>query len=173
MKSVFLSAGHSTTDPGAVGNGLKEADVAVEIRNLVAVALGAKGIPYEVDSRGLGNLPLKDSIPKAKKYPIAIEFHCNASGNPAATGVETLSGPKDMKLGANISSVISGVLGIKNRGAKPENAGQHHRLGFVQAGGIIVELFFISNPADVKAYQKNKLLLAAEIAKELARASIT
>ena len=56
------------------------------------------------------------------------------------------------------------MLGIKNRGAKPEVSGQHSRLGFVQAGGLIVELFFITNPDDMAAYQAKKWLVGKAIA---------
>ncbi|MES2533328.1 MAG: N-acetylmuramoyl-L-alanine amidase [Pseudomonadota bacterium] len=172
MKTVYLSAGHSTTDPGAVGNGLKEADVAVEVRNAVAGHLRAMGVTCEVDAEGAGNLPLKDAMKGARRHKIAVEFHCNAAANPAATGVETLQAPKDKGLGTALCAAIASALKIKNRGAKPENAGQHHRLGFVQAGGVIVELFFISNPADVKAYKDRKQALGLAIAEVLADAAI-
>lgn len=172
MKTIFLSAGHSTTDPGAVGNGLNEADVAVEVRNIVAGHLRAMGVTVEVDAEGSGNLPLRDAIKRAKRHQIAVEFHCNAAANPAATGVETLQGGKDKALGAALCAAIAFALKIKNRGAKPENSGQHHRLGFVQAGGIIVELFFISNPADVRAYKTMKQGLGPAIAEELAIAAV-
>ena len=42
------------------------------------------------------------------------------------------------------------------------------RLGFVRAGGMVVECFFLSNPADLAAYQSNKDVVAAVIAAVLA-----
>jgi N-acetylmuramoyl-L-alanine amidase len=180
MRSIFLSAGHSLTDPGAVGTTLdatgksvplKEADVAVEIRNIVAFYLNELGIPYEVDGKGTANIPLKEAIVRARKHPIGIEFHCNASSTATATGVETLQGTSNTNLGAKICDAIADALLIRNRGAKPENSGQHHRLGFVQAGGIIVELFFISNPSDVASYQARKWILGKAIAETLAKAA--
>ncbi|MEO6657919.1 MAG: hypothetical protein ABIM73_06560, partial [Arenimonas sp.] len=62
---------------------------------------------------------------------------------------------------------LSNSLGIRNRGAKPENARQHHRLAFVQAGGIIVELFFITNGNDLLAYDAKKWLAARAVAEVL------
>lgn len=172
MKTIFLSAGHSTTDPGAVGNGLKEANIAVEVRNGVANFLQHTGVTFEMDSNGSGNLPLRDAVKRAREHHIAVEFHCNSAANPAATGVETLQAPKDKELGAALCAAIAGTLKIKNRGAKPENAGQHHRLAFVQAGGIIVELFFISNPADVRAYKSAKHAMCLAIAEVLEAAAV-
>ena len=165
MKTLLISAGHSTKDPGAAGNGYTEADIVTELRNIVSFYLWRAAIPHIVDSDSITkNLPLAQAIELARKVDIAVEFHCNASSNPAATGVETLSGPADMAQGKAICAAIAKVLGIKNRGAKAEASGQHSRLGFVRAGGLIVELFFISNPNDVAVYQAKKWLVGKAIA---------
>lgn len=164
MKSVFLSAGHSSADPGAVGHGRREADIGTEFRNMVAFYLQRAGVPHELDGQGTTNLPLREAMVKARRHPIGVEFHCNASTSPNATGVECLSAPKDVGLSADLCKAIAGALGIRNRGAKPENAGQHHRLAFVQAGGVIVELFFISSAGDLAAYDAKKWLAARAVA---------
>ena len=167
MKSVFISAGHSNVDPGAVGFGRREADIAVDFRNKVAFYLDRARIPFEMDGSGTKNLPLRDAVVKAKKHPIGAEFHCNASNKSTATGVEVLCGPDDYSLGAKICVAIANSLGIRNRGVKPENAGQHHRLAFVQAGGMIVELFFISNSDDLRKYDEKSWLMASAVANVL------
>lgn len=165
MKSIFVSAGHSDTDPGAGGNGLHEADVVTELRNIVSFYLWRAAIPHIVDSDSITkNLPLAQAIKLARKVDIAVEFHCNASSEPRATGVETLGGKGTLDLGSALCKAIAEVLGIRNRGAKPEASGQHSRLGFVRAGGLIVELFFISNPNDVAVYQAKKWLVGKAIA---------
>lgn len=171
MRSIFLSAGHSEADPGAVANGRREADIAVEFRNLVAFYLQRAGVPHELDGSGTRNLPLAQAAKLARKHAVAVEFHCNAAANTAAGGAECLSGPKDARLAGQISAAIAGALGIRDRGAKPENAGQHHRLAFVQAGGIIVELFFITNRADLSQYDARKWLAARAVADVLTRAA--
>lgn len=184
-KSLYLSAGHSNTDPGAVAHGRREADIAVEFRNLVLFYIDRhneqvrnaggitlpRTIPVGTDGTGTDNLPLRTAAANARSYDIAVEFHCNAAANMTATGVETLSGPADMALGGRICEALARALGIRNRGAKPENAGQHHRLAFVQAGGIIVELFFITNPGDLAQYDARKWLAARAVAQELIAAT--
>lgn len=164
---ILISAGHSNSDPGAVGNGYTEAQIVTEFRNLVAFYLKRAEVDFITDGEGEDNKPLRDAIELAKTADLAVEFHCNSFSNPAATGVETLSDFKHRKLGGQICQAISGVLGITNRGAKGESAGQHSRLGFVRAGGIIVELFFISNPDDVAVYQAKKWLVAHAVAELL------
>lgn len=170
MKAIFVSAGHSNVDPGAVANGRREADIAVEFRNMVAFYLQRAGVPHGLDGKGTENLPLKVAAARARDFDLAVEFHCNAA-TPKATGVEALSGPKDTKLSAAICKAISDVFGIANRGAKPENAGQHHRLAFVQSGGVIVELLFITNKGDLAAYDARKWLAAKAVADVLAKAA--
>lgn len=171
-KSVFLSAGHSDTDPGAVANRRREADVGVEFRNIVAFYLQRQRIPHALDGKATENLPLAQAVKRARSHPIAVEFHCNAAAGKA-TGAECLAGPKNMALAARIAAALAESLGIRNRGAKPENAGQHHRLAFVQAGGIIVELFFLTNPTDLAAYDARKWLAARAVATVLANESTT
>lgn len=167
-KSVLLSAGHSNTDPGAVANGRREADIAVEFRNLVAFYLDRAGLSYATDGKGTDNLPLPQAARLARLHNVAVEFHCNA-GPSSATGVECLSDVSDAALSARICRAISEGLGIRDRGAKPENAGQHHRLAFVQAGGIIVELFFLTNRDDLRAYYDRKWVAARNVAEVLER----
>lgn len=163
---IFLSAGHSTVDSGATAFGRKEADVAEEFRDYVALYLRRSKIPYRADGFGDQNPSLVDTVKMVGQDRPALEFHCNA-GPASAGGVETLSAPKDMVLGASICKAIADALGIKNRGAKPENSGQHHRLAFVRAGGIIVELFFLTSPTDLAAYDAKKWLAAKAVAEVL------
>lgn len=168
-KTLFISAGHSDADPGAVGNGYTEADIVLEFRDLLAGALRARGVEFSKDGERGQNLPLAKAWRMAAEHDIALEFHCNAFHLPTATGVETLSWPGQMELGLRLCKAISETLGIVNRGAKGEASGQHSRLAFVSSGGgMIVELFFISNPRDVDIYQRWKLQLAEVLANLLA-----
>lgn len=167
-KSLFISAGHSDTDPGAKGNGYSEADIVLEFRDMLATELEVLGVSFGRDGSAGSNLPLRDAINLAKSYDLAIEFHCNAFHLPSATGVETLSRSHHHSLTNKLNALISSTLGINNRGSKGESSGQHSRLGFIsQADGIIVELFFISNPEDVRKYQENKNVLAKRVAELL------
>jgi N-acetylmuramoyl-L-alanine amidase len=163
---MFISAGHSNTDSGAVGFGRREADIACEFRNMVSFYLQRAKVPHELDGFGTTNMPLNEVVKRSRNHRLSVEFHCNA-GPPAATGVEVLCAPKDNATAAKLCTAISTALGIRNRGVKPENAGQHHRLAFVQAGGMIVELFFISNKADLAAYDARKWLAARAVAQVL------
>lgn len=164
IKTVFISAGHSDADPGAVGNGYTEADIVLEFRNILANELEKLNVDFTMDGEPGQNLPLTQAIQYAKNHDLSIEFHCNAFHKPTATGCETLSSDH-FEFCTKLNELISTTLGINNRGSKGEKSGQHSRLGFISKGkGIIVELFFISNPDDVHSYQINKFVLAKRMA---------
>ena len=166
-KTLFVSAGHDHRDPGAVGNGHTEADIVLAFRDAVCEELDAKGIKYQRDGQRGENLPLRKAVQLASQHDVAVEFHCNAA-TPSATGTETLSKPHDYPFGEAICEAISDTMRIANRGARPEDYGPHSRLAFVSSGGgVIVELFFISNPNDIAAYYTHKRALAQAVARVL------
>ncbi|WP_447043954.1 N-acetylmuramoyl-L-alanine amidase [Vreelandella sp. H-I2] len=171
--TVMLSAGHSDTAPGIVANGYKEADIVQLFRDDVSVRLKHLGIRHLLDGEPGENLPLRDAVPIAAAADIAIEFHTNGGG-PGATGVETLSRAHNKPLGTELCRVTSDLLNIANRGAKPENAGYHERLAFVSdGGGIIHELFFLSNADDLRRFKDNYQVLVdvvADVISDAARA---
>lgn len=163
---MYLSAGHSNVDPGAVAFGRREADIAVEFRNLVSFYLHRADIDHDLDGSGTVNVPLNQAVREARTHKLSVEFHCNA-GPPTATGVEVLCAPKDEVIAEELCEALSETLDIRNRGVKGESSGQHKRLAFIQAGGIIVELFFITNKSDLAAYDARKWLAAREVARVL------
>lgn len=163
---VVLSAGHSNVDPGAVNGKVTEAAIALETRNGVAKILRARGITVLTDGGEQENQPLNKAVTLVKHGMTAIEFHLNGAVNKSARGVEALSQPKDKAFSQKLCIAVSGVLNSPLRGSdagwKSESSGQHTRLAFVSAGGIILESFFISNDEELAKYRANadKLFLA-------------
>lgn len=165
-KIITITAGHSDSDPGAVNGSAKESDIALTMRNMVTHYLKQAGIPIRTDGTGYGNLPLKTAVQLIKGSTVAIEFHCNA-GPKTAKGVEALSQPKDKAISQKLCKAIADAMGIPLRGDngwKPENSGQHSRLAYVSNGGIILELFFISNDEELETWNLKKWLIAKAVA---------
>lgn len=175
MKTILVSAGHSTIPPrdsGAVGNGYLEAVEALRLRDATAKCLREKGIVVTEDGADGINEPLTKAIRLARKAQVAVEFHFNA-GPSAATGIEVLSKPNKKPLAQKLAAAIGKATGLKLRGDggwKSDSSGQHHRLGFCEAQGLVVEVCFISNAADMKAYRANFDSIAANVAGVLAAA---
>lgn len=172
MSVITVTAGHSNKDPGAVNGLFREADIAQEMRNMVAFYLRQKDIAVKTDGEGKGNLPLPAAIKLISGSKAAVEFHCNTFSKPSAGGCEALSQPKDRALSQRLCKAVSDVMGIPTRGTdggwKNEGSGQHSRLGYVRNGGIILELFFISNPTELAVWQDKKWLVAKAVAEVLA-----
>lgn len=172
-KVVLVSAGHSTIPPidsGAVGNGFTESKEALKLRDETARRLREKGVTVIEDGTDGVSEPLKKALVLARQAAVAVEFHFNA-GPPKATGIEVLTKPSKKLLAQKIAGAINRATGLVLRGEsgyKPDNSGQHHRLAFCEAGGLIIEVAFISNAADMKSYQVNFGAIAQNIADVLA-----
>jgi N-acetylmuramoyl-L-alanine amidase len=165
MKYV-VTAGHGGSDPGAVAFDVKEADLMAELRNIVALKLRTAGHEVKVDGTLLNNLPLASAIALIPGSACAIELHTNAFTSPKAQGVECISLPRDRLMAQRIAQGIARVLETGVRGDKgwiDQSQSARGRLGFVRAGGIVVETFFISNPAELGRYQERKWLVASAI----------
>ena len=177
-KRVFISAGHGGSDPGAVSlNGkYREADLALRLRNLVFAGLRTRGVEVISDGEAGENKPLRDAVEIAKKNStgISVELHFNAAG-PSASGVEALAYPNHRVLCQRLCGVIANRLGSPLRGDlgwKPQDSGQHHRLAFCEAGGIILEVCFISNKAELRTYLQSEKDIADALAGVLAAWSV-
>lgn len=175
-KSVLVSAGHTNKDgqdQGAAGNGYVEGKEAVAIRDHVAALLRQDGVNVIEDGADGASEPLKKAITLARTVPVAVEFHFNA-GPPKATGIEVLSKPNKKQLAQELALAINEALGLPLRGGelgwKSDSSGQHHRLGFCQAGGLIVEVCFISNASDMAAYKNGFEQMVSNLAEVLANA---
>lgn len=169
---ITITAGHSNTDPGAVNGSDREADIAQDMRNIVASILRTDfGLEVKTDGEGKGNLPLREAVKLIKGSRLAVEFHTNAALNKTATGIEALSTPKNKAACQSLCTAVAIASGWKLRGEigyKPDNAGQHSRLAYAQAGGIIFEPFFISNDADLALWKQRKWPICRAIATAIA-----
>lgn len=169
-KALFLIAGHGGSDPGAVGNGYKEADLTLELRDLIASKLEDKYTIYkDVKEHSLNSVItwLKSIVTPSC---LLVDIHFNAAATKAATGTEILVPDAfssfESKLATDLAVNISKVLGIKNRAVKKESQSARSRIAIlnVPAENVLIEVCFISNKSDIESYQKNKEVLADTIA---------
>lgn len=170
---IFVSAGHNPggvkPDPGAIGNGKREADLTVEFRNLVLEELKKKCISFvsDNDTERLGQYLKRINTGNAS---VVLEFHFDAAASPNATGTTVLIGSDsdeyDKAFAKELVEAAASILMIKNRGVLSETESHRGRLGLMREKGIIalLEICFISNPSDLSAYEKYKTFLAAKIA---------
>ena len=171
-KTVTITAGHGGGDPGAVNGNITEAYIATDMRNMITLYLERAGINVRNDGTASDNQSLRQALRLIPGSDLAIEIHCNAASSSQAGGVEALSLQKDKAICQKLCAAISDVMGIPVRGSaggwKDQSSGQHTRLAYVSGGGIILELFFISNPKELAIYQSKKWLVARELADVIA-----
>ncbi|WP_111884598.1 N-acetylmuramoyl-L-alanine amidase [Acinetobacter sp. CFCC 11171] len=162
-----ITAGHSNTDPGAVNGKYKEADLVVNFRNAVSHYLHEAGLQVKTDGIGTKNDPLSAAVKLIKGSSVAVEFHMNAATSKQANGIETIALPKDKKLAQDLSKAVADALGSRLRGDNgwiDQSKSARGRLAYVNAGGLIVELGFISNEAELAAFNEKYWLAAKAVA---------
>lgn len=175
MKKLFLIAGHSLNDPGAVST-VKEADLTRELRGLIAGRLlkfnPEMVIIQDSDKDDLGKV-ITQIAGAIEPGDLLIDIHFNSFVNTKATGAEVLvkneASEKQKKVAAGLASEIATTLGIFNRGAKTEKDAARPRIGILHGDGdrYLLEVCFISNPNDLKQYQKFKHILADGLTVEI------
>ena len=164
---MTITAGHSNTDPGAVNGKFKEAELVTKFRNAVAHYLSEAGIAIKTDGVGTNNQNLNTAIKLIKGSSVAVEFHMNAASNKSAYGIETIALPKDKKLAQDLSKVVAKAFNSKLRGQDgwiDQSQSARGKLGFISNGGLIVELGFISNEAELKTFNEKYWLAARDVA---------
>jgi len=167
---VYLSAGHSLQDTGAAGiNGRMENQETIKLRNAILYCLRAKGIPVQTDNDNESLAQYLARIqPGAQDKVIELHFDCaNGAASGTTAYVKNGAGKQCMEYARLLVNTVSQVLGIPDRGVKPESESGRHYLALVHASAmaVILEVCFIDNAGDMQAYdagfERLSVLLAA------------
>lgn len=168
-KTVTLDAGHGGKDPGAVGNGLKEKDITLEVVKKIAEILKANGVHVNYSRTTDVYLSLTERTNKANsdKSDLFVSVHTNAHNTEKAHGVETFSHPTSSKgliLSKNIHKHVLAdkSLYTTNRGTKTANFAVVRQTKMPSA---LIELAFITNKADAQILKTKQDAFALAIAK--------
>lgn len=168
---MTVTAGHGEGDPGAVYAGLTEAELMAELRDMVAARLRDMGHEVRQDGIGRVNRALTYAMTLIAGSECAVELHTNAAASPAATGVEVIALPAQKAKAQQVAQAIARELGLRLRGQGgwiDQSMSARGRLGFVARGGMVVEVFFLSNPEDLASYLLRKEAVARAIAEAMA-----
>lgn len=164
-KHIMIDAGHGGKDSGAVGNGCKEKDIALDVSKLLQNELTKRGYRASMTRDGDYFVSLKDRTDKAneQRVDLLISLHLNSYDNPNANGYETFY-HKNSSSGKKLASLIQkniAPLYKSNRGIKTKNL---HITRESAMTAVLLELGFISNYADLQSTLKNKQLISKLIA---------
>lgn len=149
MSTVFLSAGHGGTDPGAVGHGLNEKNINLNILLACKSELERHGVKVVTSRVKDENDPVQEETNEANKSgaDVAVSFHTNAGkGDGSESYYYCGSNDKGKKL-AELCEKYTKAIGQNSRGIKSGNG-----LYFVKNTNIpavLCECAFIDNSTDV------------------------
>ena len=173
---IAVIAGHRGKGTGAVGI-IDEAVENVEMRNLICEELDAKGIPFVTDSVKQTLSEVVEHLRATlQKYDIALDIHFNSCGNPTVGGTEAIVPNRytsdEWQIAEELLDGTCAILGTKNRGIKTEQQTPHEKLAMLSnydACNILIEICFVNNKSDIKAYRTHKAELSKFYAEVLAK----
>lgn len=157
---LTVTAGHGGNDPGAVRGDLNERDLMARLRDIVALKAREAGHTVKTDGAALTNWPLVRALTLVPGSDVAIELHTNAAANPLAQGVEVIALPQHRERAQRVAQAIAQVLSTSVRKDAGYYSAEQHRIdrgwrsqaAFTRMGGMIVEVFFLSNPIELDKY---------------------
>lgn len=181
---IAIDAGHGwgnvksgQFDPGATGNGVREADVALDYAKSLKEMLLRRKVPCHMIVTGLQGdenpVSRRDDEATANGCTHMVSIHCNAF-TEGSRGIETLyRTPEDKALAEIMHKATLASLGLKDRGLFDESRSPHGRLAVFSFPGpnCLVELGFLTNAEDVRALRdpKRRIAWAEAVADELAK----
>jgi N-acetylmuramoyl-L-alanine amidase len=155
---LAIDAGHGGSDGGAIGNGLLEKDVALDVALRFAdlavadTADGSGGGSWDVlltrDSDVFVSLAQRATMANAFGADSFCSIHANAFGDPAANGTETYAfaeGTTAAALRDRVHAEMLAAWGLTDRGTK--TAG-FYVLVNTSMPAELSEMGFITNPGD-------------------------
>jgi N-acetylmuramoyl-L-alanine amidase len=161
---LCINAGHGNGnirpgmyDPGAVANGITEADVALMMAKSGQWVLGRMGIDVFLtrdDDSDATRVDLLNELAEREGCTHFLSLHMNAGGW-LATGTETFFRPAGA-LNRDFARAVQGsaleAFELRNRGLKTEGQSQHPRLAvldFKTGPAALLEMGFITNRGDL------------------------
>ena len=152
-KIICIDAGHGGKDPGAVGNGVIEKDVALKTALAVGELLKKQGfgVVYTRTSDVFVNLNERCRIANAKDADLFISVHVNSATNTSAKGTETLCYSKNGFADVVQKSLVS-ALKTNDRGVKERK--DLAVLNGTKMTAVLLELGFLSNADEAKMFKQ-------------------
>jgi N-acetylmuramoyl-L-alanine amidase len=178
---IFIDPGHGGPDSGAVGNGMRESDIVLEVALHLGKILEAAGLKVQFSRTTDISPPDRAAAANSWGADLVVSIHANAGGG---TGVETIiptaspNNPKrDLQENRRFAEIMSNTLanafGMRVRranGVMLETETRHSFIGILRntkAPAVLVEMAFIDSPLtnpDVEILRNRRKCLAEALA---------
>lgn len=149
-QSLVIDPGHGGSDPGAVGCGLRECDINLDVATRFYNLMKSAGYTVYMTRTSDATVSLASRAQYANNLGVArfVSIHCNAF-NGSANGTETFCYPNggsvSYALRDNTNPKIVAALGTYNRGCKTAD---YYVLRETNMPAILAELAFIDHAGD-------------------------
>lgn len=145
---IIIDAGHGGEDPGAIGFGLHEADLNLEVAKRLAMALHEDFTVQMTRSEDWTTSFTARTL-NTPKADLFVSIHHNSAENEAAHGIETFvhinADLSNLRLAEKIQDLLCDFLPVHNRGVKRSD---FRVLRDARCPAVLVELGFISNASE-------------------------
>jgi len=149
-RSIVIDAGHGGTDCGAIGGGIQEKNITLDIAKRVENILKQKGYNVKMTRIDDTYVSLQDRVEISEDYKpdVFVSIHVNSSVRPEITGVEThYYHQESLELAQTVHSEFASSVESPNRGLFKS---KFYVINHTTAPSILIEIGFISN-ADERA----------------------
>ncbi|MGG0687884.1 N-acetylmuramoyl-L-alanine amidase [Bacillus safensis] len=151
-ETIFIDPGHGAQDAGAIGNGLLEKNINLEVALKLQSRLNQAGalIVMSRTSDTFDSLQTRVNKGAQASADIFISIHANANDNSGANGTETYydttyATTNSIKLAQQVQPRMVSALGTKDRGVK--TAG-FYVIKYSRMPSILLETGFVTSPID-------------------------
>ena len=157
---IFIDPGHGGRDPGAVGNGMRESDINLEVALHLVEILRVGGVQVQLSRETDVSPAQRWQVANAFGADLLVSIHTNAGGG---TGVETLiptaspnNPTRNLHLTRRIAERVSNDIGTRfgmgvrrANGVMLETETRHGSIGVLRNStmpAVLVEVAFIDSP---------------------------
>ena len=153
-KKVFVGIGHGGSDAGAVANGLKESNLALDIGMRLNKILKAAGVFTLISRTADVDDDLSDKIARCNVFDpdLALDIHINAGGGEGWEAFVYSGGGTSKLLAQNIEQEVKKFTISRGLKTRLNSSGADY-FGFIRqikAPSVILEAAFIDNLKDVE-----------------------
>ncbi|MBA4544004.1 N-acetylmuramoyl-L-alanine amidase [Thermoactinomyces daqus] len=191
MKTIIIDPGHGGPDTGATGFGLREADIALQLSEMVGQHFGNfedVAVSFTRNRNTSSSYPgPPDGLYKRIKYAndknadLFLSLHCNSGGGSGFESYIAKGSPaRTQRIQKAINESVLGYLkgygiGPHGNATKNDTQGAHSRIAVLRdtkMSAVLLECLFIDNARENKLLRDHRFLdgLARAIVKGVATA---
>ena len=152
MSKIFIDPGHGGKDPGAVGHGLREKDVVLNIALKTGNILKSKGhkVYYSRTNDKYVNIYERAKMSNNVGADIFVSIHTNSFSDEDANGTETLYYPSSGKGKSLAQEIQNEIIKIGGRDRGIKERPNLVVLNSTKMPAVLVETMFISNKKEAE-----------------------